>query len=273
MRESRSYIFLGATHFGRAVLENLLAIGQIPKAIFSIPETFSISYASEKVKNYDFFDFSTLAKTHKIPFYWVESPTQPIASYKEHIKDLHASFMLVAGWYYKIPRSVYTLTQMGAFGFHNSLLPKYAGGAPLVWAMIRGESTAGVTLFRMGEEMDCGDIILQESFEIAFSDTIADVLQKATQCAIAMSARLFSDDFCIRFTPQPAAQEYHPQRCPKDGEIDLNWDSLTLYNFIRAQSSPYPGAFIKTTDGKRLVIDKAHIEEAINWGGGGNIEL
>ncbi|WP_356947970.1 hypothetical protein, partial [Helicobacter rodentium] len=43
-----------------------------------------------------------------------------------------------------------------------------------------------------------------------------------------------------------------------------------LYNFIRAQSSPYPGAFIKTIDGKKLVIDEAHIQLESSGGGGFN---
>ncbi|WP_104722764.1 methionyl-tRNA formyltransferase, partial [Helicobacter mesocricetorum] len=252
--KSLSYIFLGATHFGREILENLIERGYIPKAIFSIPETFCISYTKDKVKNTNFFDFSKIAEEYKIPLYWVQSPNQPLISYKEQIKDMQASFMLVAGWYYKIPHQIYSLSKMGAFGFHNSLLPKYAGGAPLVWAMIKGERESGVTLFRMNEKMDGGEIILQESFEIAFSDSIAEVLHKATQCAVAMSIKLFSTDFDITFTPQKGMQTYYPQRSPDDGEIDLSWDSLTLYNFIRAQSSPYPGAFIKTSDGKRLVI-------------------
>ena len=51
------------------------------------------------------------------------------------------------------------------------------------------------------------------------------------------------------------------KRTPEDGEIDLSKPSNELYDFIRAQSSPYPGAFIRTSDGKKIVIEKARIED------------
>ncbi|MCI7765134.1 formyltransferase family protein [Helicobacter sp.] len=262
-RNRYSYIFLSSTNFGKEILQTLLNEQYIPKAIFSIPKYFSISYSKEKICNCDFFDFSDFAEQYQIPFYWVESPEQTLMKYKKDIMSYNADFILVAGWYYKIPLEIYTLTRMGAFGFHNSLLPKYAGGAPLVWAMINGEKMAGVTLFRMNEVMDQGDIISQRSFLIDEKDTIAEVLEKAKRLAITMSLELFEKP--IVFTPQEEKLQYYPQRSPKDGKIDLSWDSVTMYNFIRAQSSPYPGAYIETIDGNRLVIDKAHIV----WGGGG----
>jgi len=65
----------------------------------------------------------------------------------------------------------------------------------------------------------------------------------------------------IVFTPQDKEKiKIYPQRKPDDGELDLTKSAEELYNFIRAQSSPYPGAFIRTKDGKKLIIEKARIE-------------
>lgn len=44
------------------------------------------------------------------------------------------------------------------------------------------------------------------------------------------------------------------------GEIDLTKSAEEIYNFIRAQSSPYPGAYIKTKDGEKIIIEKAKIK-------------
>lgn len=261
-----SYVFLSATNFGNAVLEALVQKGHIPKAIFSIPQEFCISYSKTKVKNSNFYDFTQKAKELEIPIFWVESPKKTLESYAKELQEFKVDFMLVAGWYYKIPKKIYSLSKMGSFGFHNSILPNYAGGAPLVWAIINGESKSGVTLFQMEEEMDTGDIIFQEEFEISYNDSIAEVLKKAEKCAINMSLKLFSQKE-IRFIPQNAKPKYYPQRNENDGELDLSLDSTRLYNFIRAQSSPYPGAFIKTTDGKRLVIQKAYILDSAGGGG------
>ena len=66
----------------------------------------------------------------------------------------------------------------------------------------------------------------------------------------------------ITFTPQDKKSiEVFPQRKPGDGEIDLSMPAIEIYNFIRAQSSPYPGALIKTSDGKKFIIEKVRIGE------------
>lgn len=151
-----------------------------------------------------------------------------------------------------LPKSTRELTRYGAWGIHASLLPKYAGGAPLNWAIINGEKETGVTLFRMDDGVDDGDIISQKSFLIEFEDTINEIYQKATIASKEILNEVLLNIDNIKFKPQDKRKiEIYPQRKPDDGEIDLSKTSIEIYNFIRAQSSPYPGAFIKTVDGKK----------------------
>jgi len=179
----------------------------------------------------------------------------------ETIISLRPDVILALGWYYMVTSKIRNLAKYRAWGIHASLLPKYAGGAPLVWAMINGEKESGVSLFRLDDGVDDGDIIAQKKFEIADSDSIKQVYDKATKCSIEMLDRILKNPDKIKFKPQDKEQiEIYPQRKPDDGVIDFKWDSQRIYNFIRAQSSPYPGAFIKTVDGKKLVIEKARIE-------------
>ena len=72
--------------------------------------------------------------------------------------------MLILGWFYKVPKSIRDLSKLGAWGIHASLLPKYAGGSPLTWAIINGEKQTGITLFRLDDGIDDGDIISQKNF-------------------------------------------------------------------------------------------------------------
>ena len=65
----------------------------------------------------------------------------------------------------------------------------------------------------------------------------------------------------INFTPQDKSKiEVYPQRKPEDGEINLTKTAEEIYNFVRAQSSPYPGAYIKTKDEKKIIIEKVRKE-------------
>ena len=49
-----------------------------------------------------------------------------------------------------------------------------------------------------------------------------------------------------------------PQRTPEDGKINWNWDPLRIYNFIRAQTNPYPGAF-SFLRGEKVIVWEAKL--------------
>jgi len=257
-----SYAFLGATNYSKELLLFLIENNLIPKAIFSIPQEFNISYSEKKVKNINHANLKAIAEKHSIPYYEIDSiEGKKTKDYESIIKELNLNLILVLGWYYMVPKSTRALTKYGAWGIHASLLPKYAGGAPLNWAIINGEKETGVTLFRMEDGVDDGDIIAQKAFSIEQEDTIKEVYDKATVVSKQILTEVLSNIESIKFTSQDKSKiEVFPQRSPKDGRIDFSKTAKEIYDFVRAQSSPYPGAFIKTKDGKKLIIEKARVE-------------
>ena len=256
------FAFLGATNYSKELLLFLINNDFFPKAIFSIPQEFKISYSEKKVKNSNYADLKEIAEKYNIAYYEVDSVEgKRLKDYEKIIQNLHLDLMLVLGWYYMIPRSIRDLTKYGAWGIHASLLPKYAGGAPLTWAIINGEKETGVTLFRMDDGVDDGDIIAQKSFKIEYADTIKEVYEKATEESKKILLDTLVNISSINFKKQDKEKlQIYPQRKPEDGEIDLSMSAEELYNFVRAQSSPYPGAFIRLKDGKKLIIEKARVE-------------
>lgn len=256
-------IFLGCTKFSEELLQVVYNHKNVElKAVFTIPEEFSISYSDKQVKNTNFADLSVYAKKWGVSHFKVDSKEgKRLKDYKDFIQECNPDVILVLGWYYMVPKEIREIATYGAWGIHASLLPKYAGGAPLVWAMINGESNTGVTLFQLSDGVDDGDIIQQSSFTISFDETIKEVYEKATIESKIILRSVFDNPEKIEFTPQDKSKiQVYPQRKPEDGEIDLSWSSERIYNFIRAQSSPYPGAFIKTKNGKKLIIEKVRIE-------------
>jgi methionyl-tRNA formyltransferase len=255
-------IYLGATKFSFDILEHLYKSNIKIDALFTIPQEFNISYSDKKVKNYNFFDMKDYAQERNIPVYKVDSVAgEKLTDYKDVIQMIEPDVILVMGWYYMVPKSIRKLAKYGAWGIHASLLPKYAGGAPLVWAIIEGEKEAGVSLFMLDNGVDDGDIIAQEAFPIEYEDSIKEVYEKATIASkkILVEAITNIKNITPKVQDKSAIQVY-PQRSPKDGEIDLKQPADVIYNFIRAQAPPYPGAFIKTSDNKKLIIEKARVE-------------
>ena len=256
-------VFLGGTDFSEFILKELLRKGFLIKAIFGIPEIFSINYEGQKqeVRNHRFADLKPLARFYDIPHYVVDQGNSEttLKAYKKVIKDIYPDVILVMGWYYKVPESIRNLSKNGAWGIHASLLPKYAGGAPLVWAMIEGEEETGVTLFKLEEGIDDGPIIAQKKFPIYPSDTIKEVLDKSFCASINILLYALNSFESINFKEQKKDEiQVYPQRKPEDGEIDWSKSPQAIQNFIRAQTRPYPGAFTYI-NGKKVIIWDADV--------------
>ncbi len=161
-----------------------------------------------------------------------------------------------------IPASIRRMAPRGCIGIHASLLPKFRGGAPLVWAMIHGEPETGVSLFHFSDGVDDGEIIGQRSFPIGGSDTIRDLMARAESASLEL-LREFMPKVAAGTAPKTPQREEDatrfPQRSPEDGRIDWTWEPRRIRDFIRAQTRPYPGAFTLIGD-KKIVIWDADVE-------------
>jgi len=267
MKSHLRYLFLGSTTYSKEILEFLIDNGFIPCAIFYIPREFYMKTRGKVLRmvNYNYADLKEIADKYGIPSFEVNSVEgKRLKDYKDVIERMNPDLILVYGWYYMIPRDIRSLAKYGAWGIHASLLPKYAGGAPLVWAIINGEKESGVTLFRMKDGVDDGDIILQEKFPIEFEDTINEVQRKAVEASKRVLLRALSNIDKIEYKPQdPSKIEVYPQRTPEDGLIDWNKSAVEIYNFIRAQTLPYPCAFTYL-DGRKIKVISAKIVDIEN---------
>lgn len=157
----------------------------------------------------------------------------------------NVDLMFAVSWRYMIPREIYDRPKFGTYVFHDSLLPAYRGFAPTVWAIANGEDHTGVTLFRIAEQFDDGDVIAQRRIAIGPDDTIAAVMSAVTQTYLESLEQNFPAlaSGTAKATPQNhAAASYTCKRLPGDNAID--WTAITthIHNLIRAVGHPYSGA-------------------------------
>jgi len=144
---------------------------------------------------------------------------------------------------------------------HGAPLPYYRGRAPINWAIINGEDHTGVTVHYIAKEVDQGDIIAQEIIPIKRSDTAAEILQKTLDSYPRLTLKaleLISSNKVKRVKQDPAEGCYFPRRKEEDGLIDWSWRSEDIYNFVRALTYPYHGAFTYYK-GKKLIIWNASL--------------
>lgn len=244
-----SIVFFGTTDTGRHCLNEMLHARLPVRGIVTGTQEFEISYAKEKVRNLRHCSFENFQEVHGIPVLtfarkFEEEIIRTIARWRPQL-------FVVIGWYYLIPERVRELAELGTVGIHWSLLPKYRGGSPLVWAMLNGERETGASLFYLENKVDTGDLIAQERVPIGEADEVGDLigrLNKVSGKMIAEHIPKILNGTATRRQQDDAAATYFPPRSPQDGKIDWSWPARRIYDFIRAQTLPYPCAFTFYSD-------------------------
>ena len=180
---------------------------------------------------------------------------------------------VIFSFYYRsmIDMKILDIAPLGAFNMHGSLLPKYRGRACVNWAVLNGETQAGVTLHHMVARADAGNIVAQEAVEIGENDTAQDVFTSIIPAAGRVLER--SLDVILsgnaQGTPQDETQATKfGRRRPADGLIDWTKSAHEIHNLVRAVAKPFPGAFTEC-NGHKLMIWKTrvlkNIDEAENY--------
>jgi methionyl-tRNA formyltransferase len=245
-------LFIGTTSLSFQLIEALLESSDLRVVgVITGQEKFDISYSADPVRNYNFADLSKTKRGLKVPIFIMNKGMKD-PELDHWVQALNFDFILVVGWYHMIPNS--WIRDYICLGVHASLLPKYRGGAPLVWAIINGESETGVSLFLMDAGVDTGPVIGQSKFKIEEEEYISSLMGKVVQATIELCLSTLPN---INLSEQIIGIEsqelptYFPQRKPEDGRINQKVQVNELARLIRAQAHPYPGAYAEK-DGKKL---------------------
>lgn len=238
-------IFLGSKYFGFNILKILA------KLEFEIivlhpddkkdPSSNLLQF--KKISQQNNFKLHILKNNNKLKYY--------LQLYKPEI-------VFVCGFYKIIEKSILKIPKNGFWGIHNSFLPEYRGGAPLVWQMINIEKNVGSTLFKFDQKLDAGDIIYQFKIKIHKKDHILDIINKLitrwSKILKIQIDKIYKKKYKLIIQKKINCKIF-PQRYPSDGLINFKLSYNQIDYFIRAQSSPYPGAYI-VLNKKRYIIYK-----------------
>lgn len=224
---------------GNLGYECLIHLDKIPELIFTDKKSTEIQ---------------RFAESHEIPIF-VGKPDKKLA--KEFLNDFEIDIILSVNYIFLLIKEIFNYPKNGSINLHGSLLPKYRGRTPHVWAIINGESITGVTAHFIDDGCDTGDIILQYKVPILDTDTGQDILEKFKSVYPILIrdilVKLESDDV-NREIQDNSNSSFYGKRIPEDGLINWDNESINIYNWVRAQSTPYPGAF-SYYSGNKVIID------------------
>lgn len=166
--------------------------------------------------------------------------------------------LLSVNYLFLIKKDLIKLPVKLAFNIHGSLLPKYRGRTPHVWAIINNEKQTGVTAHLIDEGIDTGHILDQVTVDISESDTGNDLLKKYNKLYIPLIENVLQGlkNNNLTVTPQNnQVATFFGKRTAQDGRINWEWHKERIKNWVRAQAYPYPGAFAFYNN-KKVIIDE-----------------
>jgi methionyl-tRNA formyltransferase len=182
----------------------------------------------------------------------------------DEVRRLDPELIFVVGWSQLVRDPFVALAREGVFGMHPTLLPRHRGRAPIPWAILSGLARTGVTLFEIVDATaDSGAIVGQAIVDIAHDETATTLFERLAEVHVEL-VREYVPQLIARTAPRirqdPARASTWPKRAPADGIIDWDTRAPYLYDWVRAQTRPYPGAFTYVGDEKVVVWSARPVE-------------
>lgn len=212
-----------------------------------------------------------LAEEHGVPVLLRDRPDDE--ELLSRLKEADPDIIVATNWRTWIPPRVFELPRHGTLNVHDSLLPKYAGFAPLIWALLNDEKEVGVTAHLMSADLDAGDIVLQRVVPVGPADTTTDLFHRT----VALFGPITVDGLALiasgrtDWTPQDRSQaSFFHKRADLDCRIDWTWPAEDIERLVRAQCDPYPSAWTHHR-GERVRVTRASVSKGIYGGTPGRI--
>lgn len=188
------------------------------------------------------------------------------SAFRDQLRALSPELGVICGFPTIFRRSIIELPRLGTINLHGGRLPQYRGGSPLNWQIIAGEEKVGISVLRVDEGIDSGEVLAQTEFPLSPTETIRHAHERANQYfeslvvdAIELVESGGGGSAGVRQDETLAA--YWHQRNDADGWIDWHrLDAFEVRNLVRGTSRPYPGAF-SFIGGRKVRVFGAEISE------------
>ena len=231
-------IYLGSDSIGAACLTELAGGRHEVLAVVTQPDR-----PAGRGRKLQATPIKCLAQQLHLEVYAVEDVNA--ASVLEDIARLEPDLLVTFAFNQKLGKELLRVAPRGAVNVHPSLLPKYRGAAPVARAILNGESQTGISIVRMVEELDAGDIFAQERYEIEPHQTTGSLEEYLGRQAGPLLAKVLDEieKGSAKACPQDHSQASRAPKIKKDEALlDFSRSASELVNYIRA-FTPWPGAF------------------------------
>ncbi len=204
------------------------------------------------------------AKEHDIPLLKINHIND--SGVIEVIKNHNLDWLFIIGWSQIASSNLLTTPQKGCIGMHPTLLPQGRGRAAVPWAILKGLSETGVSMFKLEEGVDTGPILGQIKIPIKPNETATTLYRKIELAHEELIEKIYPLIIDNQVTPNPQDESkasYWEGRKPEDGRLDINMTIEDADRLIRAVTRPYPGAYL-LQDNKKIIVWAGRVHDSGN---------
>ena len=182
--------------------------------------------------------------------------------FAEWLRAQNVDIALVVAYGRILPKDVLDAPRLGCVNVHASLLPKYRGAAPITWAVVHGEPESGVTLMKMDEGMDTGDMLERFSTPIGADETAGELGERLSAIGALALRKGLPKFFAGAYSPEKqdaSKASAAPILAKENGRIDFAKPARTVHDHVRGMQ-PWPGAFT-TSRGKTMKVHSTRVSD------------
>lgn len=252
-----SVVFVTRSELGLACLEALEDSGADISAVVTRPENENIS---------DQADVWSFAEGRDVALHELTDVNAPDS--QAAIADYDPDLLFVVGWSRLVTEDVISIPSEAALGMHPAPLPRGRGRAPLAWPLIKGLDETALTMFHLVEEADAGDIVGQRPIPIDLEDDVESLYGKVLNAGRGLIREFYPrllEDGSVGEPQDHVAATWWPKRTPDHGLVDWTRSPMAVYNWIRGQSKPYPGAYSYLGGQKVTILEANPPDEERNF--------
>lgn len=246
--------FATCVTLGRSCIEKILELGGTLDLLITLKDDIAPDKSGRVY-------IDDIAQKNNIPLIKIKNINEEevLRAIKEHKID----YFFVIGWSQIVKSELLSAPKKACLGMHPTLLPEGRGRAAIPWAIIKGLEKTGVTMFKLDEGVDTGDILGQIEIPIDQSTTATELYEKVNSAHTSLIEKYWDsiagDSVSLTKQDESRATVWEGRK-PQDGEIFSTMSKIEADRLVRAVTHPYPGAFF-TKDNKKVIIWSAKVSD------------
>lgn len=178
------------------------------------------------------------------------------------IRNINPDIMILADYREIVPENIFEIPRLGVLNIHPSILPKYRGPSPVVSTILNGDKTTGVSIIKIDQGVDTGNVLAQIETKIRSRETAISLKKRLAEIGADLLAELIPYYIAGEISPIKQKDDFSSGtiKLSKDqGKLSGRESSIVIDRMVRALN-PWPGVYL-VKDNKRIYLTKSHLDK------------